>query len=57
MIKKVNQDNETNDIYIYLNKSDINENFIDYYRKGTFEGLYYSIIIDKLMIEKFYIVI
>ena len=57
MIKKVNQDNETHDIYIYLNKSDINENFIDYYRKGTFEGLYYSIIIDKLMIEKFYIVI
>ena len=57
MVLKRQENDESHNIYIYLNSSNINENFINYYRAGTFDKALYTINIDELLNKKFYIVI
>ena len=56
-IIKTEQNNMILYIYIYLNKSDINEKLINYYRKGIFNESVYTVKINDLLREKFYAVI
>ena len=57
MFLKMWQNNEIYNIYIYLNSSNINESFINYYRAITFDKTICTLNIDELLSKKFYIVI
>ena len=56
-IIKSQQNNINHHVYIYLNKSNIDERFINYYKKGDLVNSVYTININELFGEKFYIVI
>ena len=57
MIIMKNDYQEKFDIYIYLNESNIDENFINYYKKDDFSTSIYSIIADEFLSGKFYIIV
>ena len=56
-IIKSQQNNRSHYVYIYLNKSNIDEKFSNYYSKGNFDNSIYSIDINEFLKNKFYIVI
>ena len=57
MIIMKNDYQEKFDIYLYLNASNIDENFINYYKKDDFSTSIFSIIADEFLSGKFYIVV
>ena len=56
-IIKSQQHNRNHNVYIYLNKSAINEKLIKYYKRANFNYSVYTLNINELLREKFYIVI
>ena len=56
-IIKSQENNRSHYVYIYLNKSNIDEKFSNYYSKGNFDNSIYSIDINEPLKNKFYIVI
>ena len=57
MIIMKNDYQEKFDIYLYLNASNIDENFINYYKKDDFSTSIFSIIADEFLSGKFNIIV